>query len=1270
MKLRHWFMSALLLVGPLAGCNCQPTPPEAENGETQDAATITTDAGQRPDAAGGDAGVVDAGAPDAATTDAGTADAGTADAGTVDAGTGDAGSPDAGDTQAPTTTASPITGTYAVPLDVTLTSDEPATIHYTTDGTTPDLASPSGASPLTIQLTTSATLTFFAVDPSGNAEQPHAEVYTLDGDAPVLSNDTPSGSFNAPITVTVTSNEPATLHYTTTGADPDTTSPSASDTLQLQIQATTTLKVIGVDAVGNTSAVSTWTYAFDDVGPTLVSQDPQDQDADVGTYANLVLRFSEPMDRAAVEGALVVAPRSGGVDGTPWALATHWYLDAGEDVLVAWPANPADPDDVNTPWDDTTEYHVTLDAASATDLAGNALGSGADFVFTTLGNADPVVVALQPDPGTLASPGLPEVSVTFDRNMDVTRGRIEVREELFEGALSFQVGDPEVSWNAAARKLTLDTSGHVVRQHLSVRFTELHKANGDPAPDVFLQVLIDRSGTTDTAPPLLDSPSDASGPVSLDPHVPVLWFSETLDPATLDAITAAPAAGGPQVDLAPRLTLFGRAVLFSTTEMTPGTVYAITLGTGLLDTAGNPLAAPVTLDVEVPLSFQPGDVEAFGLVEGDVDLPLRNLQMDLRMPQGWDQGSIRPGSVRLSESATGTPVRGFRIQPPSPYALTRYATLLTPPGVPALRPDTGYTVEVQGLTGVGGADLFPNGPFQLSFTTVGEDLLGDPDDARPLFVADDTRVSLSIRDTGVSLDTQVQILDDSASHVVSVTGLGGALDVLVPVDPEVALRWRGEISLSDPGFVDGRNDVALTVDDGTREVAVTLPVSRFSDAEIPTISSPADGAVLDVADIPALTLEWTAQSAPSDRTLVVLAESQALFGGGEGISEFAVVPSDAATFNLGARWGDLMEAGKTYAILVLKQATRDGLEETGGAFIFGRTLVLVSVRDPSLGSISGTITLRAPVAARPVVLLFDQFPVQDVDPVAFYFSSPGADEVTYSYTIPNLVDGTYYLAAAADVLGNDVGSDPTSDDDNVFAWYGAGPDPVVVSASGTQDHTGVDVTLDNWPGAIDLSGTSDTPIQGEVHVVICDDTASTPPFDPACSTRVVHDMAGATSDTFLIRYVEDGSWTVWVIADVDGDGELENHLATEATPSPVVVSGDVEPATVSLTVPTGSISGTFTTSSALDQEIVVALWAGNDTPGVDLPYLVVSVPHSGDQQTFPYALSFIPDGTWQLVALVNTDGDPQPEAIHSGAPTFVTITNGSAETYDGTITIP
>ncbi len=89
-----------------------------------------------------------------------------------------------GDITPPKTTASPAAGVYEAAQSVTLTANEPATIYYTLDGTSPAIGGVGtlrGPSPVTgIPISHDSTLVqFFAVDSSGNREAVESETYVI-----------------------------------------------------------------------------------------------------------------------------------------------------------------------------------------------------------------------------------------------------------------------------------------------------------------------------------------------------------------------------------------------------------------------------------------------------------------------------------------------------------------------------------------------------------------------------------------------------------------------------------------------------------------------------------------------------------------------------------------------------------------------------------------------------------------------------------------------------------------------------------------------------------------------------------------------------------------------------------------------------------------------------------------------------------------------------------------------------------------------------------
>jgi len=156
------------------------------------------------------------------------------------------------DFTAPTVQASPNTGTYNTVQNVTLSADEPATIYYTTDGTTPTSSSNQYTAPININTTT--TLKFMAIDTAGNQGLVQTETYTIDTIAPTVQANPSGGLFNATQIITLTTDEPATIYYTTDDSDPTTS--SNQYTGPINITTTTTLKFMAIDTAGNQGTTS------------------------------------------------------------------------------------------------------------------------------------------------------------------------------------------------------------------------------------------------------------------------------------------------------------------------------------------------------------------------------------------------------------------------------------------------------------------------------------------------------------------------------------------------------------------------------------------------------------------------------------------------------------------------------------------------------------------------------------------------------------------------------------------------------------------------------------------------------------------------------------------------------------------------------------------------------------------------------------------------------------------------------------------------------
>jgi hypothetical protein len=174
---------------------------------------------------------------------------------------------DMSDTDPPTVFADPVGDNYGGTQWVTLTSNEPAIVYYTTDGTIPTTASSVFSSVIAISATT--TLKFFGVDMAGNAGSVVTETYTVDVTAPAVSASPPGGNYASSQSVALTAIDESmvTIYYSLDGSDPTMNSESYSEILFVSDDAT--LKFFGVDLAGNVGPIMTEAYDIEITNQTV-----------------------------------------------------------------------------------------------------------------------------------------------------------------------------------------------------------------------------------------------------------------------------------------------------------------------------------------------------------------------------------------------------------------------------------------------------------------------------------------------------------------------------------------------------------------------------------------------------------------------------------------------------------------------------------------------------------------------------------------------------------------------------------------------------------------------------------------------------------------------------------------------------------------------------------------------------------------------------------------------------------------------------------------
>ncbi len=160
--------------------------------------------------------------------------------------------------QVATPTFLPVAGSYIADQNVALSCATPgATIHYTTDGSTPTDTSPtySGAIPVTSTTTIKAIAMKTGLTDSAVA----TAVYTLQCATPTFAP--PAGSYLGTQSVTIsTTTSGAEIRYTTNGDDP--TGASTLYTGPVSVAATGTLKAIAIKAGRTNSAIGSAAYTI------------------------------------------------------------------------------------------------------------------------------------------------------------------------------------------------------------------------------------------------------------------------------------------------------------------------------------------------------------------------------------------------------------------------------------------------------------------------------------------------------------------------------------------------------------------------------------------------------------------------------------------------------------------------------------------------------------------------------------------------------------------------------------------------------------------------------------------------------------------------------------------------------------------------------------------------------------------------------------------------------------------------------------------------
>ena len=157
-----------------------------------------------------------------------------------------------------TPTFSPIAGSYTSAQSVAITGPAGATVYYTTNGTAPTTTSAVYSAPIAVSA--SETLEAIAVETGFTNSATATAVYTISTTLATPTFSPAAGTYTSAQSVAITGPAGATIHYTTNGTAPTTT--SAVYSAPIAVSASETLEAIAVETSFTNSAAAVAAYTI------------------------------------------------------------------------------------------------------------------------------------------------------------------------------------------------------------------------------------------------------------------------------------------------------------------------------------------------------------------------------------------------------------------------------------------------------------------------------------------------------------------------------------------------------------------------------------------------------------------------------------------------------------------------------------------------------------------------------------------------------------------------------------------------------------------------------------------------------------------------------------------------------------------------------------------------------------------------------------------------------------------------------------------------
>lgn len=406
-----------------------------------------------------------------------------------------------------------------------------------------------------------------------------------------------------------------------------------------------------MDLAGNSFAERS-IYSFktlpETIAPTVIAFSPTDGSTNVAIESNIVLKFSETIQK----GTGTIAIHSGSVAGP---ITETFNVAASNNITISDTTLIIDP---SANLANNTTYFVTFETGSVVDLVGNSFAGTSTYDFKTVPDTTaPTVVSFSPSDGSTGVLPDSNIVVTFSEMIQKGRGTIAIHSVSAKGAVieSFSAAD-NLNLTFSENSLTINPT--VVLSNSTQYFVTFQSGTvKDLAGNSFAGTsTYDFKTAPDTTAPTVTSftPADGSTTVMTSSNI-VLTFSETVQKGTGYIAIHSGSADGIIVESfnaanSQNLKFSGKRVTIDPTSSLQGdTHYFVTFDAGSIkDLAGNGFAGISTYDFKTAIDNKPPTVSSFSPADGSRGVATGSnivLTFDETIQRGTGTITIHSGSI-------------------------------------------------------------------------------------------------------------------------------------------------------------------------------------------------------------------------------------------------------------------------------------------------------------------------------------------------------------------------------------------------------------------------------------------------------------------------------------------------------------------------------------------------------------------------------------------------------------------------------------------------